>query len=523
MKYRCLIGAFMSAVMFSASCGVYVSAQENGAAPIVIEHGRTAEEVTVMHKELVHSGFEAKTTQYEAAPLLTAPYFAGSLKKEAYTDALNALKMTRFLAGVPYKNVSFTDEYNNIAQHGAVLLAASDQFTHFPGKPMDMSEEFYDIGKKGCSSSNISAGRNNVSGAVLGFVYDAGQNNIASAGHRRWALQPENLNFGVGFAKGNGSYGGYRIAMYTAGNVYERDTYDGYVAWPSDGDFPLQYLYGDSRIKSAITCPWTINLGREYAVPQKKNTVVKLVRKSDGKVWIFDKSVPNLANEKMTDDKMHFNVESTGVGMMKAIVFRPDVASLGAIADGESFSVEVKGIRYADGSDAVISYDINFFDLEKKKRELDSYYESGGMKALIPEFPVTMNGVTIDNEDLEYPFILYNNITYFPMTYFDSRFLGIGTSYTPEEGLGVFRLDVCGEYNGELRSCSNVPYYKVMKAEGKITVNGKDVDNSSEEYPLLLFRDVTYFPMTWRFCVDEFGWSYHFDFDNGLVIDTAVR
>ena len=42
--------------------------------------------------------------------------------------------------------------------------------------------------------------------------------------------------------------------------------------------------------------------------------------------------------------------------------------------------------------------------------------------------------------------------------------------------------------------------------------------NGNEEYPLLLFRDVTYFPLTWRFAVQEFGWSYYFDMTNGLVI-----
>ena len=51
-----------------------------------------------------------------------------------------------------------------------------------------------------------------------------------------------------------------------------------------------------------------------------------------------------------------------------------------------------------------------------------------------------------------------------------------------------------------------------------ITVNGKSIDNSKEEYPLLVFRDVTYFPLTWRFAVDEFGWNYTFDGKTGLNI-----
>jgi hypothetical protein len=37
---------------------------------------------------------------------------------------------------------------------------------------------------------------------------------------------------------------------------------------------------------------------------------------------------------------------------------------------------------------------------------------------------------------------------------------------------------------------------------------------------LLSFRDITYFPMTWNFGVNEFSWDYSFDGENGLVIDS---
>lgn len=52
----------------------------------------------------------------------------------------------------------------------------------------------------------------------------------------------------------------------------------------------------------------------------------------------------------------------------------------------------------------------------------------------------------------------------------------------------------------------------------KVTVNEKVIDNTKEPYPLLLFRDITYFPLTWRFAVEEFGWNYTFDNKAGLNI-----
>lgn len=49
-------------------------------------------------------------------------------------------------------------------------------------------------------------------------------------------------------------------------------------------------------------------------------------------------------------------------------------------------------------------------------------------------------------------------------------------------------------------------------------MNGKLVDNIKDEYPLLSFRDVTYFPMTWN--IEEFGWEYSFNNGNGLIINS---
>ena len=40
--------------------------------------------------------------------------------------------------------------------------------------------------------------------------------------------------------------------------------------------------------------------------------------------------------------------------------------------------------------------------------------------------------------------------------------------------------------------------YTASVAAYNIVVNGKKIQNSKEQYPLLQFRDVTYFPLTWR-------------------------
>lgn len=336
---------------------------------VEIDHGHTVAEVVEMIQNYPHSGFDYyKTTSYEELPKFYAPYSAGSLMQKDIADAENAMKVVRFLAGVPYEDVTFSDELNNIAQHGSVLLAASNQFSHGPTQPEDMSDDFFSLGYQGCSEANISAGRSNISNSVLGFMYDSGANNIVRAGHRRWILNPGNQEFGIGYADGpDASYGGHRINMHVfAGLGYWECESDSYIAWPSDGAFPIQYLAADEYIDTVIDCPWSINLGSPYAEPSKDTVVLKLTRVRDGKTWTFDKNTPNLGEDGYYDDsKLHLAVDNGGYGMIKAIIFRPDPESLGVIEHGDVFKVELSGIKYTDGSAATLSYDISFFDLEK--------------------------------------------------------------------------------------------------------------------------------------------------------------
>lgn len=143
------------------------------------------------------------------------------------------------------------------------------------------------------------------------------------------------------------------------------------------------------------------------------------------------------------------------------------------------------------------------------------------VQVTLPRFDVTLNGHMIDNDSRQYPLILYKGITYFPMTYYDSRFLGLYTLWDAENGLGVYTYDGVSAYHIDTTGTKNRKSDVAQIAQGKITVNGLYIDNKAEKYPLLLFRDVTYFPLTWRFAVNEFGWSYRFDNTNGLVIDGA--
>ena len=143
-------------------------------------------------------------------------------------------------------------------------------------------------------------------------------------------------------------------------------------------------------------------------------------------------------------------------------------------------------------------------------------------KASLPNFDVTLNGTKLESAKRQYPLIVSNDITYFPMTYFDCRFLGLSKNWDDDtRTLTISKENITCAYREYKQENANESTFSPTVCDFNIVVNGKVINNSAENYPLLTFRDVTYFPLTWRFAVDEFGWNYSFDSANGLVIDSS--
>ena len=134
--------------------------------------------------------------------------------------------------------------------------------------------------------------------------------------------------------------------------------------------------------------------------------------------------------------------------------------------------------------------------------------ETDNVQVIIPSYSVEISNGPIYYYDSLYPFLSYKNITYFPMTYDYCRALGLLTSWDAEKGLFIAGADTKG----------TLPIYETTDNSGILTatlptydiyVNGKKIDNSKQEYPLLNFRGVTYFPMTYDFS-KEFLWTLDF-------------
>ena len=144
-----------------------------------------------------------------------------------------------------------------------------------------------------------------------------------------------------------------------------------------------------------------------------------------------------------------------------------------------------------------------------------------GLTATIPNFKVTVNNKAIDNINSKYPLLVYKNITYFPMTWNYTQALGLKTSWDAVEGFAISKDTAAAtkDVSQDLGFVNDINSpQKVSLANFKIKVNGKEINNASEEYPLLVFRDITYFPMTWRFAVEEFGLKTGWDASEGFSL-----
>ena len=304
---------------------------------------------------------------YEIEPKAEAPYVAGKLKNQYLEEALNCVNFMRYLVGLP-ADITLNEEYNNYAQHGAVILASLKGLTHFPEKPADMPEEFYELAYIGTSRANIAFGYPSIMDSIIGYMHDSiGESNINTVGHRRWILNPGMQQIGFGQC-------GIFHSTYTFDISRRPAIHFDFISWPARNYMPLEFFDEDT--------PWSVNLGGDYGLSSLDDIEVTLTRRSDNKVWVFNNSRDN------TEKYGLFNVNDENYGMRKCIIFRPK--DVGGYNKNDVFDVSIKGIKeyiepeIIDGKlytsiPAEINYTVEFFSLLDAIDEKEEDYIYGDL------------------------------------------------------------------------------------------------------------------------------------------------
>ncbi len=281
----------------------------------------------------------------KTAPSVVYPYSIGEVHKDHLQSGEDLFNYIRYTAHLP--SVQMTDELNESAQYGAVVMAANNVLSHCPDKPADMDDDFYQKGHDATSSSNISCGTlgyMSIVRSLLGCCNDRGSNNLATVGHRRWMLNPSLQYVGFGYAESN-EWG------YVATKVfdYSRTEVDfDFVSWPPSGNCLNEIVSYDA--------PFTITLNPDkFKSPQDSDIKITVIRESDGKVWSFDSQT----NRTPGSDK-YMLIEKSWYAINNCIIFRPDVDELKTHKGVYTFSVS--GVYKNDGTEVTLNYKTDFFD-----------------------------------------------------------------------------------------------------------------------------------------------------------------
>lgn len=288
-------------------------------------------------------------TPFIDEPNLKVPFKPGSLRTEFHQDGLNFIKFVRKLAGLP-SDIESKPEFDSQAQSGAVLLSQMAAIAHRGPKPNGMDDTFYVNASKGLLRGNLTrqiGTTANLPQLIFDQVYD-NRENAHHVGHRRWILNPRLKYVGLGYVNyDNGSKSdGIVVAQDLSG---EDITYD-YVAWPSAGDFPVEFCPAE--------IPWSVTVDpKVYQSPKVGEVKVTWQKNGSSVKESFTLSRPT----SVTDNETFSLINTDGYGVPNAIIFRPDFNH--EYKPGETYTVEVTGLKKKDGSAASIKYSVSLFQL----------------------------------------------------------------------------------------------------------------------------------------------------------------
>lgn len=275
------------------------------------------------------------TDYYVTKPVYNkVPLVAGEIKENKLKGAVDYLNAIRVGAGL--SKVTYDKTLSNYAQHKATLTSyinnkgISNPNPHFPKKPDEVSQEFYEIAQKNMTSENLYYG--DMISSITHALND-GNGSPITAGHRYNLLNPNHVNFGLGTT---GSQSCHRFSGYSSSGV-------SMVAWPSAGITPIEAFSGGY---------WTCKFYSKYSTTSSTNVYVK--RLNDNKEWKFETQTQSGINR--------FVINSDMVSF-----YNSDLNE----EDGRVYEITVKNVKnYNTGKTEDVKYRSVFKSVNEAKQKI---------------------------------------------------------------------------------------------------------------------------------------------------------
>lgn len=129
----------------------------------------------------------------------------------------------------------------------------------------------------------------------------------------------------------------------------------------------------------------------------------------------------------------------------------------------------------------------------------------------------SLEGLSSDMSLCEYPAVMYENITYLPLTYYNCTLLGLKLEADDNKILiKQAERDFPAEY---LKDQSGGKKEKITVTACPFTINIFGEDYSDEKYPALFYKNIVYLPLKWNVVEGIMHWDYSFG-ENGIELYT---
>ncbi len=225
------------------------------------------------YKESVNTFNQNGSSYYETEPTYkTTPLVAGKIKENKIKGAVGYLNSIRVAAGL--SKLEYDSSLTESAQYKATLTSymttngISTSNPHYPTKPSEVDQSFYNIAQRNMSFENLYYG--NMITSITHAIND-GEGDTIACGHRYNLLRPGAVKIGIGCTNGQGAHKLSGYAPYTVNAV----------AWPSIGITPLEAYTGGY---------WTCKFYEDYTVTSDTTVNVKCL--NNNREWNFtEKSV----------------------------------------------------------------------------------------------------------------------------------------------------------------------------------------------------------------------------------------
>lgn len=276
---------------------------------------------------------------YETAPSILYPYFAGSLTSEFLEVGINRVNMFREMLGL--YPMELTNEANNYAQHAALIGKINKRISHWPTQPLNFDDELYELCSFACLHSNLAGPYYPLKRSIDEYMFDHHLNNLGHVGHRRNLMKPNAKYIGIG-----------QVWDYNAIYIYDASygvtiwSYDT-IAYPATNSYmPLNESFWRNDT------PWSITFNKQFFIVDINNLTITITKDNEV-LWTNHGELP------ISDNINSYMIcEGTYGWVSPCIIFKPYPIEYSA---GE-YIIYIDGLKNKQNKPIDFKYKVNMFN-----------------------------------------------------------------------------------------------------------------------------------------------------------------